>query len=314
MVIVGGGPAGLSAGIYCARARLKTVLIEAEALGGQIITTDKIENFPGFNGSSSSDLISVMENQAREFGLEIRTLMKADAIRSNNSYQEVVCGDEIYQCRAVILATGHKTAETGIPREEEYRGKGLSYCAVCDANFFTDRVVAVVGGGDKAVEEAIYLSKFASHVYLIHRRGSLRATKILQEHLFANEKVSIIYNTVIQGFLGDGGLTGLFLKDLERGVVNELKVDGLFVAIGSRPNNDFLKDLVELDAQGHIIVNDKMETSVPGIFAAGDIRVTSLRQVATAVGDGAMAAISVERFISESQTQQEIASTVECAA
>lgn len=314
MVIVGGGPAGLSAGIYCARARLKTVLIEAEALGGQIITTDKIENFPGFKGSSSSELISVMENQAREFGLEIRTLMKADAIRSNNSNQEVVCGDEIFQCRAVVLATGHKTAETGIPREEEYRGKGLSYCAVCDANFFTDRVVAVVGGGDKAVEEAIYLSKFASHVYLIHRRGSLRATKILQEHLFANEKVSIIYNTVIQGFLGDGGLTGLFLKDLERGVVNELKVDGLFVAIGSRPNNDFLRDLVELDAQGHIIVNNKMETSVPGIFAAGDIRVTSLRQVATAVGDGAMAAISVERFISESQTQQEIASTVECSA
>ena len=327
VVIVGGGPAGLSAGIYCARARLKTLLLEAESLGGQIITTDKIENFPGFMGNSSFELISIMENQAREFGLEIRTLKKVDEIRSIDSQKEVVSGNDIFQCKSVILATGHKNAETGIPGEEEYRGKGISYCAVCDANFFTDRIVAVVGGGDTAVEEAIYLSKFASHVYLVHRRGSLRATRILQEQAGANEKISIIYNTVIQGFRGKNALTGLVLKNVESGNVTELKTDGLFVAVGSRPNNEFLRNLVELDEQGHIAVDSKMETSVPGIFAAGDIRVTSLRQVATAVGDGAMAAISVERFISENEAKvgqvqilqepegirDEIASTIECS-
>ena len=327
VVIVGGGPAGLSAGIYCARARLKTLLLEAESLGGQIITADKIENFPGFMGNSSFELISIMENQAREFGLEIRTLKKVDEIRSIDSQKEVVSGNDIFQCKSVILATGHKNAETGIPGEEEYRGKGISYCAVCDANFFTDRIVAVVGGGDTAVEEAIYLSKFASHVYLVHRRGSLRATRILQEQAGANEKISIIYNTVIQGFRGKNALTGLVLKNVESGNVTELKTDGLFVAVGSRPNNEFLRNLVELDEQGHIAVDSKMETSVPGIFAAGDIRVTSLRQVATAVGDGAMAAISVERFISENEAKvgqvqilqepegirDEIASTIECS-
>ena len=309
VVIVGGGPAGLSAGIYCARARLKTVMLEAESLGGQIITTDKIENFPGFLGNSSAELISAMENQARGFGLEIRTLTKVDEIRENNAIKEVVCGNDIFECKSVILATGHKNAETGISGENDYRGKGISYCAVCDANFFTGRRVAVVGGGDTAVEEAIYLSKFASHVYLIHRRNSLRATKILQEHAFANEKISIIYNSVIEGFNGGDALTGLILKDLGNGQVSELNVDGLFVAVGSKPNNGFLKSLVELDEQGHIVVDSKMETSVPGIFAAGDIRVTSLRQVATAVGDGAMAAISVERFISENQPLKESAET-----
>lgn len=309
VVIVGGGPAGLSAGIYCARARLKAVLLEAESLGGQIITTDKIENFPGFLGSSSAELIAAMENQARGFGLEIRTLTKVDEIRGKNQIKEVVCGNDIFECKSVILATGHKNAETGIPGEDDYRGKGISYCAVCDANFFTGRNVAVVGGGDTAVEEAIYLSKFASHVYLIHRRNSLRATKILQEHAFANEKISIIYNSVIQGFNGGDALTGLTVKDLVSGQVSELKVDGLFVAVGSKPNNGFLRNLVELDEQGHIVVDSKMETSVPGIFAAGDIRVTSLRQVATAVGDGAMAAISAERFISENKPLQESAET-----
>lgn len=311
VVIVGGGPAGLSAGIYCARARLKTVLLEAESLGGQIITTDTIENFPGFIGSSSIELISTMENQAREFGLEIHTLKRVDEIRLSDPYKEVVAGNDIYRSKSVILTTGHKHAETGIPGEDNFRGKGISYCAVCDANFFTGRVVAVVGGGDTAVEEAIYLAKFASHVYLIHRRGTLRAARILQEQAESNEKISIIYNTVIQGFSGSTALSGLILKDSTSGSVTELKVDGLFVAIGSRPNNGFLRNLVELDEQGHIVVDGKMETSVPGIFAAGDIRVTSLRQVATAVGDGAMAAISAERFITENQVQEETAAVVE---
>jgi thioredoxin reductase (NADPH) len=314
VVIIGGGPAGLSAGIYCARARLKTVLLEAESLGGQIITTEKIENFPGFIGSSSVELIAIMENQARDFGLEIHTLTKVDEIRLNNAHKEVICGNDIFQCKSIILATGHKNAETGISGEDDYRGKGISYCAVCDANFYTDGTVAIVGGGDTAVEEAIYLSKFAAHVYLIHRRGSLRATKILQEQAFANAKISIIYNTVIQGFRGSSALTGLILKDLEGGKITELNVDGLFVAVGSKPNNGFLKNLVELDEQGHIVVDSKMETSVPGIFAAGDIRVTSLRQVATAVGDGAMAAISVERYITElTGIRDEIASAIECS-
>ncbi|MCL4440066.1 MAG: FAD-dependent oxidoreductase, partial [Firmicutes bacterium] len=242
-----------------------------------------------------------------------------DRIVLKHADKEVIAGDDVYQCKAVILATGHKNTDLGIPGEEEFRGKGISYCAVCDANYFAGKKVAVVGGGDTAVEEAIYLSKFASRVYIIHRRNELRATKILQEQVLGNEKITIIFNNVIQGFKGSSVLEGLVLKDLRSGVTNDLGVDGLFIAIGSRPNNDFLKNLVALDEQGHITVDSKMETSVPGVFAAGDIRVTSLRQVATAVGDGAMAAISAERFINQihvaqiiNEVNEEIAAANDC--
>ena len=304
VVIIGGGPAGLTAGIYCARARLKTVLLDGAGLGGQVMTTDNIENYPGFVGDSSGELIKNMEGQARRFGLEIQTFKRVNQIQLTVSDKEVRAGDEIYSAKAVILATGLKTAELGIPRETELRGQGVSYCAVCDANYFIGKKIAVVGGGDTAVEEALYLSKFASQVYLIHRRSELRAAKILQETAFQNQMITFLLNHVIQDLVGSNFLEGVKVQNLETGDTSRLEVDGLFIAIGSRPHTSFLKDIVALDEHGHVIVNDKMQTSVPGIYAAGDIRVTPLRQVSTAVGDGAIAAISAERYITENRKEE----------
>jgi thioredoxin reductase (NADPH) len=304
VVIIGGGPAGLTAGIYCARARLRTVLLEGAGLGGQVAMTEKIENYPGFLGDSGAELISNMEKQAREFGLEIQTFKMVTEVRTDGLLKEVYAGNDLYPCHAVILATGLKTAELNLPRESHFRGGGVSYCAICDANFFNGKSVAVVGGGDTAVEDAIYLSKFASQVFVIHRRDELRAAKILQETAFCTERITFLWSHIVQDLIGTNVLDGLILQDLKTGNEIKLDVDGLFVAIGSRPYTGFLENLVALDDQGFVKVNDRMETSVPGVFAAGDIRVTPLRQVSTAVGDGAIAAISSERFLSEIKAKE----------
>ncbi len=304
VVIIGGGPAGLTAGIYCSRARLKTILLEGASLGGQVAMTDKIENYPGFIAYSGAELISNMEKQAREFGLEIQTFKMVTEVRTDGLVKKVYAGDELYPCLAVILATGLKTADLSLPREIQFRGRGVSYCAICDANFFNGKSVAVVGGGDTAVEDAIYLSKFASKVFLIHRRDELRATKILQETAFCNERITFLWSHVVQDLIGNNLLEGVILQDLKAGKETKLDVEGLFVAIGSRPYTGFLHDHVALDEQGFVKVNDRMEASVPGVFAAGDIRVTPLRQVSTAVGDGAIAAISAERFLSEIKAKE----------
>jgi thioredoxin reductase (NADPH) len=299
VVIIGGGPAGLTAGIYCARARLRTVLLEGRTLGGQVATTDRIENYSGFIDVSGTELIKNMENQAKRFGLEIQTFKRVEKIALNGSIKEVYSGNDIYSASAIILAAGLSTTELGLPEEAQLRGKGVSYCAVCDANFFQGKRVAVVGGGDTAIEDAIYLSKIAAQVFVVHRRDELRAAKILQERAFCNEKIAFLWSHTVKGIIGKDVVQGVILNDLKTGNQTKLDLDGLFVAIGSRPYTDFLKDLVTLDEQGYVLVNDKMETSVLGVFAAGDIRVTPLRQVATAVGDGAIAAISAERYLRE---------------
>ena len=289
----------MTAGIYCARARLKTILLEGASLGGQVAMADKIENYPGYTGESGPELINTMERQARKFGLEIQTFKTVTQIMGDGLLKEVYAGNDLYPCEALILATGLKTSELNLEKEDYFRGKGLSYCAVCDANFFVGKKVAVVGGGDTAAEDALYLSKFASQVFIVHRRDALRAAKILQEAVSCNEKITVLWSHIVQGLVGETVLEGLVLKDLETGNETKLGVDGFFVAIGSRPYTGLIKNLVDLDKQGFIMVNSRMETSYPGIFAAGDIRDTPLRQVSTAVGDGAIAAISAEKFVRE---------------
>jgi len=301
VVIVGGGPAGLSAGVYCARARQRTVLLEGASLGGQITTTDKIENYPGFVKISGSELIGNMEKQARQYGLEIETFKKVHKITLDGSLKKLYAGDDVYSCKAIILAGGQKRSELNLAKEAEFMGKGVSYCAVCDANFFKGKKVSLVGGGDTAMEEAIYLSKFASHVFVVHWLNELQATKILQEKVLGNEKTTILMNHTVQEIVGNSSFEGVIIKDLKTGNNKNLDVDGLFIAIGSHPHTDLLKDFIEMDEHGYVIVDDKMGTSIQGIFAAGDIRVTPLRQVATAVGDGAIAAISAERYINENK-------------
>ncbi|MBI5585557.1 MAG: thioredoxin-disulfide reductase [Deltaproteobacteria bacterium] len=299
VVIVGGGPAGLSAGIYCARARLKTVLLEGANLGGQVTTTDKIENYPGFIEISGMELIGNMEKQARRSGLEIKTFTKVHKLTLEGPNRKVCAGDDIYPCKTIILAGGQKRSGLNLAGEDGFIGKGVSYCAVCDANFFKEKRVAVVGGGDTAIEDANYLSKFASKVFVIHRRSELRATKILQESAFCNNKISILWNHTVEEIIGNNHLESMIIKDVKTGENTKLEVDGLFVAIGSHPHTDIFKNIFAMDEQGYIKVDDKMRTSIPGIFAAGDIRLTPLRQIATAVGDGAIAAISAERYINE---------------
>ena len=243
-----------------------------------------------------------MEKQARRSGLEIKTFTKVHKITLNEPIRKVYAGDDIYPCRTIILAGGQKRSGLNLAGEDGFIGKGVSYCAVCDANFFKEKRVAVVGGGDTAIEDALYLSKFASKVIVIHRRGELRATKILQENAFCNKKITILWNHTVKGIIGVSHLEGMIIKDVETGKDTRLEVDGLFVAVGSHPHTDILKDLIDMDEQGYVKVDDKMQTSIPGIFAAGDIRLLSLRQIATAVGDGAIAAI-LPRGISMKQPQ-----------
>jgi thioredoxin reductase (NADPH) len=256
-----------------------------------------IENYPGFSeGISGSDLAQAMETQARRFGLE---MMSADVNRLTPRGQlwEVEQGGVTLTTKAVIVATGVKPTKLEIPGEDELRGRGVSYCATCDGPFFREEDVGVVGGGDSAVDEALYLTRFARRVYLIHRRNALRAEKILQERAFQHEKIEILWDTVVTKVAGETGVEGLEVKNLKTQETWTLKVKGVFFYVGLKPNTEFLRGLVKLDAQGYVITDADMATSAPGVFAAGDVRQKLLRQVCTAVGDGATAAFAVERYI-----------------
>jgi thioredoxin reductase (NADPH) len=296
-VIIGGGPAGLTAGLYTARAKLRTLLLEKMIPGGQIATTFLVENLPGFaEGISGPDLAQAMETQAKRFGVEIVS-GEASQLISRGQVWEVDQGDRKLLAKAIIVATGVEPIKLGIPGEEELKGKGVSYCAICDGAFFRDEEIAVIGGGDSAVDEALYLTRFAKRVYLIHRRNALRAEKILQERAFQNEKIEIIWDTVVLEIMGQGGVKGLKLKNLKTQMTRDLPVSGVFFYVGTKPNTGFLKWVVELDEQGYVITDAQMATSCPGIFAAGDVRQKLLRQVTTAIGDGATAAYAAERYI-----------------
>lgn len=297
VVIIGGGPAGLTAGIYTARARLKSLLLEKGATGGWIVNAGVVENYPGFpDGVNGLELADAMQQQAAKFGLETLTA-EVTGLDLKGEQKIVKTGEGDITARAVIVAGGSDRIKLGVPGEEEFTGRGVAYCAVCDGYFYRDVPVAVVGGGNAAVNEALELTKFASKITLIHRRDELRATKILQERAFAEPKIEFLWNTVIEAIEGEDTVKKLQLKNVQTGEKSTLNISGIFVAAGFRPNTDYLKNIVELAENGTIITNEKMETNVPGILAAGDIRANSIRQVAAAVGDGAVAAIYAERHI-----------------
>lgn len=296
LVIIGAGPAGLTAGLYAARARLDVLLIEKAVPGGQIIVTDWIENYPGFpEGISGFDLAEKMKVQAEALGLKTETA-EVQSLNVTPDVKEVVLQDKTIRARSLIIASGASPKKLGIG-EDRYMGKGISFCATCDAPFFKEKTVVAIGGGDTAVQETIYLTKFVKKVYLIHRRDELRATKILQERAFANDKIEILWDTVATGVDGFFGIEGVHVKNVKTGEEKTLKANGCFIWVGISPNTQFLNDSVGTDAYGFIRADARMQTSVPGVFAAGDVRDTPLRQVSTAVGDGAIAAVSAEHYL-----------------
>jgi len=298
LVIIGGGPAGLTAGLYAARARLNILLIEKLVPGGQIISTDWIENYPGFpDGISGVDLVGKMTEQVKRFDLNIES-GEVLSLDLSGPVKEVRLDGKTIAARAVIIASGASPRKLGVPGEDTFYGKGVSFCATCDGPFYRGQKVAAVGGGDTAVQESIFLTKFAEKVYLIHRRDELRASMILQERAFANDKIELVWDSVVTSINGKSdGVENVDLKNVKTGETKTLPVDGCFIWTGIAPNNQFVGDSLKLDEYGFVITDSKMETSVPGVFAAGDVRTTPLRQVITAAGDAAIAAVSAEHYI-----------------
>jgi thioredoxin reductase (NADPH) len=297
VVIIGGGPAGLSAGIYTSRARLGSLLIERGVVGGQIINAEKVENYPGFpEGISGFDLTQSMYRQATGFGLETVTA-EVTGVDIIGEQKLVKTSQGNFMARAVIIASGSERQKLGIPGEAEFTGKGVSYCATCDGAFFRDKPVAVVGGGNAAITEALELTKFANKITVIHRRNELRATKILQEKAFAEPRIEFRWDSVVDEIIGEAFVNQIRVRNVQSGQESVLDVSGVFMSVGFKPNTDYLRGVLTLDAAGAIVTNDRMETEVPGILAAGDIRSNSIRQVISAAGDGATAAIYAEKYI-----------------
>lgn len=297
LIIIGGGPAGLSAGIYARRAAIDTLLIEEALPGGLITTTDLVENYPGFpEGITGTALGKRLEDQARKYGLDI-VFGKVIKVEAKNSVKMVHTEEHSYSGKAVIIASGSEPKKLGVPGEETFIGRGISYCATCDGPFYRDKSVAVIGGGNAALEEAIFLTKFAKLVTVIHRRKELRADKVLQEKAASNPKIFFKLNTVVEEIKGDDKVASLKLTDVSSGKISSIKVDGVFINAGYKPNTDFVRELVKLDENGHIITDEKLKTNIDGIFAAGDVRKKPLRQVVTSVADGAIAAASTREYL-----------------
>jgi len=299
VIIIGGGPAGLTAGLYTSRGNLSSLLIERGLVGGQISTAEKVENYPGFpDGIGGFELTELMHRQAIKYGLKT---MIAEVITIQPQGKQIVIrttgGD--YTAGALIIASGSERQKLGIPGEEEFRGKGVAYCATCDAAFFRDVPIAVVGGGNAAITEALHLIKFASRVTIIHRRDKLRASAVLQEKALSEPKIDFTWDSVVEEVEGEDTVKRIKLRNVKTGAISALEIDGVFVAVGLKPNTDYLKGILKMDAGGYVITNNKMETEVPGIFAAGDVRHNSARQAITAAGDGATAAFYAEKFLAE---------------
>jgi thioredoxin reductase (NADPH) len=297
VLIIGSGPAGLTAAVYAARADLAPVMIEGFERGGQLMLTTDVENYPGFpDGIMGPELMEQFRKQAERFGTRIVTSDVARVDFSERPFRAWVDGSE-YQAEAVIISTGASARWLGVPGEAALRGFGVSACATCDGFFFRDRRIAVAGGGDSAMEEALFLTKFASRVTIIHRRDEFRASKIMTHRALEHPKIDVIWNTVIDEVVGDGSVTSLRLRDVLTGETSDLAVDGLFVAIGHTPNTDIFKGQLELDDAGYILANGNTMTSVEGVFAAGDVVDKVYRQAITAAGMGCSAAIDAERWL-----------------
>ena len=296
-IIIGGGPAGYTAGIYAARSGLKTLLVEGAATVSQITITDLIENYPGIpDGINGFDLMQLFKKQALNFGLEIIT-SDVQSIKKNADAPviwDVAAGDKSYKTLSVIAATGAQWNKLGVPGEEEFAGKGVSYCATCDGPFYRNKDVVVVGGGDTAIQEALFLTHFAKKVTVIHRRDSLRAAAILQKRAFAEKKIEFVWKAKLAEVAGQEFVTGVKVADVESGKINTIEAEGVFIFVGRTPNTELFRDIVNLDKGGYIITDENMRTSAAGIFAAGDCRAKLFRQVVTAAGDGANAIYSAE--------------------
>jgi thioredoxin reductase (NADPH) len=299
VVIIGGGPAGLTAGLYSSRARLNSLLIEKGLVGGQILNAEKVDNYPGFpEGISGLELGQLMHQQATKYGLQT-IIAEVTGIEPQQKQIVVKTTEGNFIAKAVIIASGSERRKLGIPGEEEFTGKGVSYCATCDAAFFRDRPVAVVGGGNAAITEALHLTKFASKVTVIHRRNQLRASGIMQEKAFSEPKIEFLWDTVAEEIEGENSVRRIKLRQVKTGKKSSLDVAGVFISAGLKPNTDYLKGVLPLDDGGYVVTNDTLETEIPGIFAAGDIRRNSARQAITAAGDGATAAFYAEKFITQ---------------
>jgi len=297
VIIIGGGPGGLTAGLYTSRARLRTLLIESSLFGGQMTTTELIENYPGFpEGVSGDELSRLMEDQARRFGMETVS-QEVVKVSLEGDMKVVQTHESTYRCEALIISTGAEYRKLGVPGEMEFAGKGVSYCATCDGAFFRDSRIVVVGGGDSALTEALFLTKFAKELTIIHRRDALRGTKIYQERAFANPKIKFLWNSIIQEIKGDSMVRSIIVKNVKTGEIKEFEIEGAFLFVGLVPRTQFLKGIVQMDEGGYALTNEQCETSAKGIFAVGDCRKKLLRQIATAVGDGATAAFAAEKFL-----------------
>mgnify|MGYP000874970013 CR=1 FL=1 len=299
VAIVGGGPAGFSAGLYASRGKLSTVIVEKGKWGGQAATTEELENYPGsMEEPTGPKIMDRMKNQAEAFGTEF---VKDEVVGFDlgDKVKILKLKEREIKAKTIIIATGAEYVNLGAPGEDVLRGKGVSYCATCDADFFTELEVVVIGGGNAAVEEAIYLTKFADKVSIVHRRDEFRAAKAVVEKALANEKINVIWDTIVEEIYGDGIVEGVKLKNVKTGEVTDFRTDGVFIFVGTKPISDFAKGVVEMNEKGYIITDENMRTSAEGVFAAGDVRVKLLRQVITAAADGAIAAISAEKYIEE---------------
>lgn len=297
IIILGGGPAGLSAAIYAARSAAKTAIIDISMLGGQPSNYLELENYPGFAKIGGYDLMEKFEEHADMFGIQKFPMEEIQSVDLTSDIKTVTTLNGEFKAKSIIIATGAQSKKLGVEGEKEFVGRGVSYCAVCDGAFYKDKVVAVVGGGNTAVEEACYLTKFASKVYLIHRRDELRADKIVQERAFKNEKLEFIYDTIVNKINGENLVKSATIENVKTHEIKDLAIDGIFPYIGFEPNADLFTGQVKQDKNGFIIVDEAMQTSIKGVYAIGDVRVTPLRQVITAAADGAIAAVYAGRYI-----------------
>lgn len=298
LIIIGAGPAGMTAGIYSVRSGLEPLIIESNVPGGQAALTDFIENYPAFpDGISGQELVKLMEEQCKNLGVEFLNFTQVDLVEKEGKLFRLITNQGDFLAKAVIVATGASPAELGIPGEKEFKGRGVSYCATCDGPLFKNKNILVVGGGDSAIQEAIFLTKFASSIKVVHRRDKLRARKILQEKVFANPKIEILWNSNLTEIEGKDFVEKAVILNNRTGEKKEIKIGGIFMYVGLKPNSSFVRKIIELNESDFIITDYKMRTSVPGLLAAGDVRNTPLRQITTAVSDGAIAAMSLEEYL-----------------
>jgi thioredoxin reductase (NADPH) len=307
VVIIGAGPAGMCAGLYAGRSMLKSTVLERGFPGGELLNTEVIEDYIGFEHILGHELATKFQNHAEKFGAEIRTSTPVDSVKkaADGLFDVTVENGDVFRAPAVIVTAGGTPIKLGVPGEMEYAGKGVSYCAICDGAFYKGHTIMVVGGGDAALEEADFLTRYAEKVYLVHRRDEFRASKIVQQRAFANPKIELITDTVVDEIVGEGGLmTHAKIRNVKTGAASDLVATGIFIFIGFTPNTGMIKEHVSHDSSGYLITDANMQTSVPGLYAAGDVRAQLTRQVTTAVGDATTAAIAVEKFLTARKNGQ----------